>query len=135
MSRTSGATTEHYGSPGRLADYRRQFERTTCHEGEDPVDICHRFGDTCRGCLGTWARTHDCDLYGTGSSSVTRFAHYVDALTGSARDPHSGHCGCRVWESHADTGIRRIIKPVPERALPVYNVDEPASPVASRFTG
>ena len=30
-----GALTEHYGSPG-LADYRRQFEKTTRKEGEDP---------------------------------------------------------------------------------------------------
>ena len=33
---------------------------------------------------------------------------------------------CRVWECHADTGMQRIVKPVPERALPVYTVDEPA---------
>ena len=26
----------HYGSPGRLADYRRQFEKTTRLVGEDP---------------------------------------------------------------------------------------------------
>ena len=31
-----GALTEHYGSPVRLADYRRQFERTAQKEGEDP---------------------------------------------------------------------------------------------------
>ena len=31
-----GALTEHYGSPGRLADYQHQFERTTRQEGEDP---------------------------------------------------------------------------------------------------
>ena len=31
-----GALTEHYGSPGRLADYPRQFKRTTRQEGEDP---------------------------------------------------------------------------------------------------
>ena len=31
-----GSLTEHYGSLGRLADYRRQFERTTRQEGEDP---------------------------------------------------------------------------------------------------
>ena len=29
-----GALTENYGSPGRLADYQRQFERMTCQEGE-----------------------------------------------------------------------------------------------------
>ena len=30
-----GALTEHYGSPGRLADYRQQFERMTVQEGEE----------------------------------------------------------------------------------------------------
>ena len=29
----------HYGSPGRLADYRRQFERTTRTIGEDPTAL------------------------------------------------------------------------------------------------
>ena len=31
-----GALTAHYGSPGRLADYCRQFEKTTRKAGEDP---------------------------------------------------------------------------------------------------
>ena len=31
-----GALTDHYGSPGRLADYRRQFEKTVRPDGEDP---------------------------------------------------------------------------------------------------
>ena len=31
------ALTVHYGSPGRLADNRRQFERTTRKVGEDPA--------------------------------------------------------------------------------------------------
>ena len=31
-----GALTDHYGSPGCLADYRRQFERTVRQNGEDP---------------------------------------------------------------------------------------------------
>ena len=30
------AFTEHYGLPGRLADYRRQFEKMTRTAGEDP---------------------------------------------------------------------------------------------------
>ena len=28
--------TDHYGSPRRLADYRRQFEKTVRQDGEDP---------------------------------------------------------------------------------------------------
>ena len=30
------ALTAHYGSPGRLVDYRRQFDKTTRTAGEDP---------------------------------------------------------------------------------------------------
>ena len=29
-----------------------------------------------------------------------------------------------MWESHADTGARGIVKPAPERALPVYAVNK-----------
>ena len=38
LSRTGlvDALSAHYGSPGRLVDYRRQFERTTSMAGEDP---------------------------------------------------------------------------------------------------
>ena len=38
LSRTGlvDALSAHYGSPGRLTDYRRQFERTTRTAGEDP---------------------------------------------------------------------------------------------------
>ena len=38
LSRTGlvDALSAHYGSPGRLADYRRQFEKTTRMVGEDP---------------------------------------------------------------------------------------------------
>ena len=31
--------TAHYGCPGRLADYRRQFERTIRTTGEDPANF------------------------------------------------------------------------------------------------
>ena len=30
------ALTEHYSSPGRLPDYRRQFERVSRSPGDDP---------------------------------------------------------------------------------------------------
>ena len=31
---------------------------------------------------------------------------------------------CRVWESHADLDIRGFGRPVPERALPIYAVND-----------
>ena len=37
------ALTAHYGSPGRLADYRRQFERITRTVGEDPAIFATAF--------------------------------------------------------------------------------------------
>ena len=33
------ARTDHYGLPRRLADYRRQFERTVRQDGEDPLEF------------------------------------------------------------------------------------------------
>ena len=40
---------------------------------------------------------------------------------------------CRVWESHADTGAWRIVKPGPERTLPVYTMDEPGCGLDDRM--
>ena len=37
------ALTAHYGSPGRLADYRRQFERTTQNNRGRPGNFCDSF--------------------------------------------------------------------------------------------
>ena len=34
-----GALTDHYGSPGRLADFRHQFERTVRRDGDDLSDF------------------------------------------------------------------------------------------------
>ena len=31
---------------------------------------------------------------------------------------------CRVWESHADSDVRRISKPGPDRAFPTYVVSD-----------
>ena len=38
----------------------------------------------------------------------------------------------RMWESHADTEARRFSKPGPERALPIYTMDEPGCGVEDR---
>ena len=32
---------------------------------------------------------------------------------------------CRVWESHADSDVRRARKPGPDTGLPAYTVSEP----------
>ena len=44
-----------------------------------------------------------------------------------------------MWESHADADDRRVVKPTPERAQPVYAVSEltlgPTEPVVAAVTG
>ena len=51
------ALSAHYGSPGRLADYRRQFERTTRTSGEDPSISNNSIGDV--GHKGLWGHGSD----------------------------------------------------------------------------
>ena len=41
-----GALSEHYGSPGRLAEYRRQFDRASTKSGRRSISVRHRIGDT-----------------------------------------------------------------------------------------
>ena len=57
-----GALTEHYGSPGRLADYPCQFEKTVRKEGEDPSIFAIALETLA---MGTWAILHDSALYVT----------------------------------------------------------------------
>ena len=49
----------------------------------------------------------------------------------STGNSYPRHC-CRVWVSHTDTGVLRVVQPVPDRALPVYTVDEPVGIPANR---
>ena len=39
------ALSSHYGSPGRLANYRREFDKTVRKPGEDPSNFAIYFGD------------------------------------------------------------------------------------------
>ena len=49
------ALTAHYGSPGRLADYRRQYEKTTRTVGEGYI----RYSFRNVGCEGFWRHGAD----------------------------------------------------------------------------
>ena len=118
------ALTAHYGSPGRLADYRRQFERTTRTVGEDPAIFAialetlavKAFGD-----MGQTARLRlirdrfiaghsNCDLHLDSISAETPIRDVVDR--------------CRFSESHADPAVRRISKPTPDLIYPTYAVGD-----------
>ena len=98
----------HYGSPGRLADYRRQFEKTT-RSGEDPCIFAialetlavKAFGD-----MGQTARLRLIrDRFIAGHSSC-ELRRYLDSVP--PENPiHDVVDRCRFWESHADPEIRR----------------------------
>ena len=71
LARLVGALTEYYGSPGRLADYRHQYERTTRQEGEDPSIFAIAL-ETRLKHLAIWALTRNFGSYWTGLLLVMR---------------------------------------------------------------
>ena len=110
------ALTAHYGSPGRLADYRRQFERTTRTVGEDPAIFATALETLAVKAFGDMGQTaqlrliRDRFLAGHSNCDLRRHLDSVSLET-PIRDVVDR---CRVWESHADPAVRRISKPNPD---------------------
>ena len=113
------ALSAHYGSLGRLADYRRQFEKMIRSPGDDPSIFAialktltfKAFGD-----MGQTARMRlirDRFIAGHSSCELRRYLDSVPPET-PIRDVVDR---CRVWESHADPEIRRVSKPSKHRRL------------------
>ena len=114
------ALSAHYGSPGRLADYRRQFEKTTRSAGKTPLETLavKAFGD-----MGQTARLRlirDRFIAGHSSCELRRYLDSVPPET-PIRDVVDR---CRVLESHADPEIRRVSKPRPGPIYPAYVVGD-----------
>ena len=115
------ALSSHYGSPGRLASYRREFDKTERKPVEDPANFgitletlaVKAFGD-----IGQTARLRLIrDLFIAGHESCELRRH-LDCLPPDTplRDR------CRVWENHSDPSGRRVSKPIPEPVYPAYVV-------------
>ena len=120
------ALTAHYGSPGRLADYQRQFVRTTKTVGEDPAIFAtaletlavKAFGD-----MGQTARLRlirDQFIAGHSNCDLRRHLDSVSPET-PIRDVVDR---CRVWESHADPAVCRVSNPSPNPMYPTYAVGD-----------
>ena len=120
----TNALSSHYGSPGRLASYRREFDKTERKPGEDPANFgitletlaVKAFGD-----IGQTARLRlICDRFIAGHGSCELRRH-LDCLPPDTplRDIVDR---CRVWESHSDSSGRRVSKPMPEPVYPAYVV-------------
>ena len=118
------ALTAHYGSPGRLADYRRQFKRTIRTTGDDPANFAtalemlavKAFGD-----MGQTARLRlirDRFIAGHNSCDLRRHLDSAPPETPIRNVVDR----CRVWESHAEPAINRMRKPDP--MYPTFMVGE-----------
>ena len=107
------ALSSHYGSPGRLVTYRRQFDKTARKLGKDPANFgitletlaVKAFGD-----IGQTARLRlirDRFIAGHESCELRR---HLDCLPPDTplRDIVDR---CRVWESHSDLLARNVNQP------------------------
>ena len=121
-----GALSAHYGSPGRLADYRRQFEKTTRTAGEDHsifVTALKTLAVKAFGDMGQTARLRlirDRFIAGHSSCELRRPLDSVPPET-PIRDVVDQCC---VWESHADPAVCRLSKPSPDQIYPTYVVGD-----------
>ena len=121
------ALSSHYGSPGRLANYRREFDKTVRKRGEDPSNFAITLETLAVKAFGNMGQTaclrliRDRFIAGHESCDLRR---YLDCVPPDMplRDIVDR---CRVWESHADPEVRRISKPMPEPAYPTYVVKQP----------
>ena len=117
------ALSSHYGSPGRLASYRRQFDKTERKPGEDPANfgitletlVVKAFGD-----IGQTARLRlirDRFIAGHGSCELRRHLDCLPPDTPPLRDIVNR---CRVWESHSDLSAWNVSQP--KLTYPAYVV-------------
>ena len=118
------ALTAHYGSPGRLADYRRQFEKTTRTAGSIFAIALETLAVKAFGDMGQTAQLRLIqDRFIAGHNSCEQRRH-LDSVPPEApiRDIVDR---CRVWESHTDSDVQRVSKSRPDPVFPTYVVSDP----------
>ena len=107
------ALSSHYGSPGRLASYRRQFDNTERKPGEDPANFgitletlaVKAFGD-----IGQTSRLRLIRDRFIAGHECCELRRHLDCLPPDTplRDIVDR---CRVWESHSDLSGRNVSQP------------------------
>ena len=101
--------SEHYGSPGWLAEYKRQFRRAFRRPDDDPSIFAIE--------LETLARRVFADIDSSIQLQMVR-DRFIDGQAECALRRHLDSFGpktpmqnivdsCRVWESHNEAGVRR----------------------------
>ena len=124
------ALAAHYGSPGRLADYRRQFEKISRAARTDPSIFAIELETLAMKALGDMGHmaclrlVRDRFIAGQDSCALCRHLDSVAPET-PIRDIVDR---CRVWESHADLEDQGGWYPSPRQPLcslrqPVYKIN------------
>ena len=119
----------HYTSPGRLATYRRKFERMTRPPGEDPAVFAIA--------LETLARRAFADVDASVRVQLVR-DKFIDGQRQCALRRHLDSVGpdtpistfvdeCRVWESHEEQNSRPGAECEPVNSRGVFQVREQGS--------
>ena len=101
--------SEHYGSPGRLAEYNRQFRRAFRHPDDDPSIFAIE--------LETLAQREFADIDSSIQLQMVR-DRFIDGQVECSLRRHLDSFGpdtpmrnildsCRVWESHNVAAVRR----------------------------
>ena len=130
--------SDHYNAPGRLAGYKRQFQRAFRRPGDDPSIFAIE--------LETLARRAFIDIDTSIQLQMVR-DRFIDGQAECALRRHLDSLGpitpmvdivdcCRVWESHreVESTPRMSADRYPARAICQITQDEP-SPAASPETG
>ena len=121
------ALTSHYGSPGRLANYRREFDKTVRKRGEDPSNFAITLETLAVKAFGNMGQTarlrliRDRFIAGHENCDLRRYLDCVPPDT-PVQDIVDR---CRVWKSHGTTETRRVSKLMPEPVYPTYVVEQP----------
>ena len=122
----AGALSAHYGSPGRLADYRRQSEKTTRTAGEDPSIFATALETLAVNAFGDMGQTSRlrlvCDRFIAGHNSCELRRHLDSVPPETPLQDVVDRC--RVLESHADAAVCRVSKPSPDQTYPAYVVGD-----------
>ena len=120
------ALSSHYGSPGRLANYRREFDRTVRKKGEDPSNFAITLETLAVKAFGNMGQTarlrliRDRFIAGHGNCDLQRYLDCVPPDTPLMDIVDR----CRVWESHGAFETQRVSKPVAEPVYPAYVVEQ-----------
>ena len=116
----------HYASPGRLAKYKRQFERMTRPPGDDPAAFAIE--------LETLARKAFVDVDASVRLQLVRDI-FIDGQEKCALRRHLDSVGpdtpiadivdrCRVWERHEEIDSGRGVNPKLNRPHAVFQVTD-----------